>query len=199
MYLALNKNSHVIITRWSKRRKEKKKKNPTYLTGWSQHGVNEKTSPRHTDKTNIKPMIKRPSAPPGQGCILGYLVYTCSYRKGTSIRQAPVFRHLGALRKSPWTFIIWMNELQLHCMLLVSYIQQYFNTSITVLTNQVWKLLIALLKMPNTGAFTVHVHVVLPYLLKIKPAQGCIRKEVSICMEIKLIWFCHTTCMLSSE
>ena len=40
-------------------------------------------------------------------------------------------------------------------MLLVSYIQQYFNTSITVLTNQVWKLLIALFKVPNTGAFTV--------------------------------------------
>ena len=32
-----------------------------------------------------------------------------------------------------------------------------FNTSITVLTNQVWKLLIALFKVPNTGAFTVHV------------------------------------------
>ena len=32
-----------------------------------------------------------------------------SYRKGTSIRQAPVFRHLRALRKSPWKFIIWMN------------------------------------------------------------------------------------------
>ena len=40
-------------------------------------------------------------------------------------------------------------------MLLVSYIQQYSNTSITVLTNQVWKLLIALFKVPNTGAFTV--------------------------------------------
>ena len=38
-------------------------------------------------------------------------------------------------------------------MLLVSYIQQYFDTSITVLTNQVWKLLIALFKMVNTGAF----------------------------------------------
>ena len=34
-------------------------------------------------------------------------------------------------------------------MLLVSYIQQY--TSITVLTNQVWKLLIALFKVLNTG------------------------------------------------
>ena len=32
------------------------------------------------------------------------------YRKGTSIRQAPVFRHLRALRKSPWKFIIWMND-----------------------------------------------------------------------------------------
>ena len=41
-------------------------------------------------------------------------------------------------------------------MLLVSYIQQYFNTFITVLTNQVWKLLIALFKVLNTGAFTVH-------------------------------------------
>ena len=79
------------------------------------------------------------------------------YRKGTSIRQAPVFRHLRALRKSPWKFIIWTNELLLHCLLLVSYIQQYFNTSITVLTNQVWKLLIALFKVPNTGAFTVVV------------------------------------------
>ena len=48
-----------------------------------------------------------------------------------------------------------MNELSLHCMLLVSYIQQYFDTSITVLTNQVWKLLIALFKVPNTGAFMV--------------------------------------------
>ena len=78
----------------------------------------------------------------------------CKYRKGTSIRQAPVFRHLRALRKSPWKFIICMNELYLHCMLLVSYIQQYFNTSITVLTNQVYKLLIALFKVPNIGAFT---------------------------------------------
>ena len=42
-------------------------------------------------------------------------------------------------------------------MLLASYIQQYFNTSITVLTNRVWKLVIALFKVPNTGAFTVHV------------------------------------------
>ena len=33
------------------------------------------------------------------------------YRKGTSIRQAPVFRHLRALQKSQWKFIISMNEL----------------------------------------------------------------------------------------
>ena len=32
-----------------------------------------------------------------------------------------------------------------------AYIQQYLNTSITVLTNQFWKLLIALFKVPNTG------------------------------------------------
>ena len=43
-------------------------------------------------------------------------------------------------------------------MLLVSYIQQYFNTSITVLTNHFWKLLIALFKVPNTGAFTYVLH-----------------------------------------
>ena len=46
----------------------------------------------------------------------GCLVFSCpeppgNYRKGTSIRQAPVFRHLRALRKSRWKFIIWMNEL----------------------------------------------------------------------------------------
>ena len=34
-----------------------------------------------------------------------------NYRKGTSIRQAPVFRHLGALRKNPWKFMNFMNEL----------------------------------------------------------------------------------------
>ena len=33
------------------------------------------------------------------------------YRKGTSIRQAPIFRHLRALRKNPWKFINCMNEL----------------------------------------------------------------------------------------
>ena len=49
-----------------------------------------------------------------------------------------IFRHLRALRKT-------------------SCIQQYFNTSITVLTYRVWKLLIALFKVPNTGALTVHV------------------------------------------
>ena len=32
---------------------------------------------------------------------------------------------------------------------------KYFNTSITVLTNQVWKLMIALFKVPNTGAFMI--------------------------------------------
>ena len=82
-------------------------------------------------------------------------VHKKTYRKGTSIRQAPVFRHLRALPKRPWNFILWMNKLLLHCMLLVSYIQQYFYTSITVLTNQVWKLPIARFKVPNTGAFTV--------------------------------------------
>ena len=51
-----------------------------------------------------------------------------------------------------------------HCMLLVSYIQQYFYTSITVLTDQLWKLLIALFKVPNTGVFTVYQHYLLLYI-----------------------------------
>ena len=55
-------------------------------------------------------------------------------------------------------------------MLLVSYIQQHFNTSITVLTNQVWKLLIALSKVPNTGAFTVHIQLKRsPHITMIRP------------------------------
>ena len=61
-----------------------------------------------------------------------------NYRKSTSIRQAPVFRHLRALRKTPWKFIIWMNELYNYTACC------WFPTSnnilllpITVLTNQV--------------------------------------------------------------
>ena len=42
------------------------------------------------------------------------------YLAGTRIQ------HLKAFWKSSWNFIIWMNELWLHCMLLVSYIQQCF-------------------------------------------------------------------------
>ena len=44
-------------------------------------------------------------------CIDASMIERGKYRKGTSIRQAPVFRHLRALWKSPWKFIIWMNEL----------------------------------------------------------------------------------------
>ena len=40
-----------------------------------------------------------------------HIYHFLMYRKGTSIRQAPVFRHLRALRKSPWKFIIWINKL----------------------------------------------------------------------------------------
>ena len=43
--------------------------------------------------------------------ILGHSMNRLRYRKGTSIRQAPVFQHLRALRKSQWKIIIWMNEL----------------------------------------------------------------------------------------
>ena len=38
-----------------------------------------------------------------------YLKYKM-YRKGTSIRQAPVFWHLRALWKSPWKFINYLDE-----------------------------------------------------------------------------------------
>ena len=40
-----------------------------------------------------------------------------------------------------------------------------FNTSIRVLTNQVWKLLIALFKVLNTGAFTVWHYLLIGYQL----------------------------------
>ena len=83
------------------------------------------------------------------------LFLSWKYHKGTSIRQAPVFRHLRDYGKAHGSLLSgWVNY-NYTCMLLVSYIQQYFNTFITVLTNQVWKLLIALFKVPNTGAFTV--------------------------------------------
>ena len=80
----------------------------------------------------------------------------CKYRKGTSIRQAPVFRHLRALQNSPWKFIIWMNELYIITLHVAGFLHPViFHTSITVLTNQVWKLLFALFKVLNTGAFMV--------------------------------------------
>ena len=40
-----------------------------------------------------------------------YISYLYMYRKGTSIWQAPVFRHIRALQKKTWKVIIWMNEL----------------------------------------------------------------------------------------
>ena len=43
--------------------------------------------------------------------VLSMNIWYRTYRKGTSIREVTVFRHLRALRKSPWKFIIWMNEL----------------------------------------------------------------------------------------
>ena len=55
-------------------------------------------------------------------------------------------------------------------MLLVSYISQFLNTFITVVTNQVSKLLTALFKVPNSGAFTVHaaVRYIYTYILGAK-------------------------------
>ena len=87
--------------------------------------------------------------------------YNIMYRKGT-YSAGTSFLVPPSISEKPmevYYLEFWMNELYLHCMLLVSYIQQYFNnTSITVLTNQVWKLLIALFKVPNTGAFTLGVN-----------------------------------------
>ena len=82
-----------------------------------------------------------------------------NYPKGTSIRRAPVFgRHqfFGTLehyRKAHGSLLSELINYNYTACCWFSYIQQYFNTSITVLTNQVWKLLIALFKVPNTGAF----------------------------------------------
>ena len=73
----------------------------------------------------------------------------CTVLKGTSF-SAP-----QSITGKPMAVYYLDEWILLHCMLLVSYIQQYLNTSITVLTNQVWKLLIALFKVPNTGL--VHI------------------------------------------
>ena len=57
------------------------------------------------------------------------------YRKGTSIRQAPVFRHLRALRKSPWSLLSgWMNYNYTACC--------WFPTSsnILILPSQFWQI-----------------------------------------------------------
>ena len=70
-------------------------------------------------------------------------------------------------------------------MLLVSYIQQYFDTSITVLTNQVWKLLIALFKVPNTGAFMVIQISEVQFIIAILNLPSCGNAPTNI----SLPWF----------
>ena len=84
-------------------------------------------------------------------------VPTCTlYRKGTSIRQAPIFRHLRALQKSPRKFIIWMNELwHTACC--------WFPTSsnMLILPSQFWQIRfescwLHCSKCRITGAFTVN-------------------------------------------
>ena len=84
-------------------------------------------------------------------------VWLSNYRKGTSIQQAGTSfsapqsiteKPMGVYYLDKWIIIT------LHVAGFL-YIQQYFNTSITVLTNQVWKLVSALFKVPNTGAFMV--------------------------------------------
>ena len=61
---------------------------------------------------------------------------TClEYRKGTRIRQAPVFRHLRVLLESPWKFIIWMNEFYYTACCWFSYI-----SNISILPSQFWQI-----------------------------------------------------------
>ena len=58
-----------------------------------------------------------------------------TYRNGTSIREAPVFRHLRALRKSPWSLLSgWMNYNYTACC--------WFPTSsnILILPSQFWQI-----------------------------------------------------------
>ena len=69
--------------------------------------------------------------------------------------RAPVFRHLRSITEKPME-VYYLDEWIMITLHVVSYIHQYFDTSITVLTNQVWKLPIALFKVTNTGAFTVY-------------------------------------------
>ena len=68
--------------------------------------------------------------------------YMYLYRKGTSIRQAPVFRHLSITEKPMEVYFLdeWI--------IITLYVTGFLHPviySITVLTNEVWKLLIALL------------------------------------------------------
>ena len=72
----------------------------------------------------------------------------CLYRKGTSIRQAPVFSAPPSINGKAHGSLLsgWMNYNYTACCWFPTS-SNTFNTSITVLTNQVWKLLIALFKV----------------------------------------------------
>ena len=79
------------------------------------------------------------------------------YRKGTRIRQATSFSAPQSITEKTHGSLLtlWMND-NYTCMLLVSYIQQCFSTSI----RQFWQIgfesyWLHCFKVPNTGAFTV--------------------------------------------
>ena len=92
-----------------------------------------------------------------------FLMMSITVITGSTVR-APVFdrhqffgtsEHYGKAHGSLLSG--WMNYNYTACCWF-STSSKYFNTSITALKNQVWKLLIALFKVPNTGALTVLTH-----------------------------------------
>ena len=108
-----------------------------------------------------------------------------SNSKGTSIRQAPVFRHLEqSITEKPWKFIIQMNEVYTACCWFpTSSNILILPSSITVLTNQVWKLLIPLFNVPNTGAFTVPTCMQVIFAME-KSHVGDVCWPVSLCEKL---------------
>ena len=81
-------------------------------------------------------------------------VYTCTVRAPVFGRHQYLLAPQSISEKLMEVYLSgWMNYNYTACCY-VSYIQQYFNTSITVLTNQLLKVTDVLFKVPNAGAFT---------------------------------------------
>ena len=110
------------------------------------------------------------------------------YRKGTSIRQASVFRHLRALRKSPWKFIIWIKNYNYTACC-------WFPTcsSILILPSQFWQIRFESCWLQCSKC---RILVLLRYLLYIFPI--IIKDKVQVCKlkcwrQQPFYWPCFST------